>query len=95
VAALGVHKGALACAHLIQWAMTTAELGEVPTVEQYAESWAVTERTGWRHAAELRAVFGEDWRAAVEDLSHKVTTHGVRTPRAGMELPLPSTLATA
>jgi hypothetical protein len=79
VAAKGVHRGALAAAHVAQWAMTTHELGRIPTVVEYAEWWAVKERTGWRHRADCRDVFGESWREVVLSLAAEIGRRKVRS----------------
>jgi hypothetical protein len=69
VAALGVHKGALAAASVAQWAIAAHELEHVPTTVEYVEFWYCTERTGWNHRAAIRSVFGDDWPSVVEALA--------------------------
>ena len=81
VAAKGVHRGAVVAAHIAQWAMTTEALGRVPTTVEYAEWWAVDERTGWRHRAEARDVFGDSWSEVVSQLADEMGRRKVRSPR--------------
>lgn len=69
VARRGVHRGSLAAAHVAQWAMAIDALGHVPTVVEYAEWWSISERTGWRHAERVEAVFGDEWRSVVEAIA--------------------------
>jgi hypothetical protein len=80
---LGVHRGAFVAAHVAQWAITAEDLGRFPTTAEYAEWWALDERTGWRHRAEIRDVFGE-----VEPVVMAVAARieGSRSPRAVMRL---------
>lgn len=89
---LGVHKGALAAANVAQWALATYDLGHVPTVVEYAEYWAIAERTGWLHGKRAADVFGKDeWRSVVEAVAAEITQR--RSPRAVMALPLPASVA--
>ena len=81
VAVKGVHRGAIAAAHVAQWAMTTEALGRLPTTVEYADWWAVDERTGWRHRAEAREVFGESWGEVVQLLADEMARRKVRSPR--------------
>jgi hypothetical protein len=67
----GLHKGAVRAADVGKWVIATQALGQVPTVEAYCEWWAVTERTGWRHAATCRELFGDEWRGVVLVLAAK------------------------
>lgn len=85
VAKLGVHRGALAAAHVAQWVIATDDLGHVPTTVEYSEYWAIDERTGWRHRANVAAVLGDEWQAAVEALVREVDSH---SKRAVMGLPV-------
>jgi hypothetical protein len=86
-AKLGVHKGALAAAHIAQWALATAELGHVPTTVEYAEFWFVDERTGWRHRADCRDVLGENWQDVVLALAAAADR---RSTAAVVALPVPA-----
>ena len=76
----GVHKGALTAAHVAQYAIATAELGEVPGTARYADYWAIDERTGWRHREGIREVFGDDWRAVVEQVAAEATKRQTTAP---------------
>jgi hypothetical protein len=86
VRSAGVHRGALVAAWVAQWAMTANDLGRFPTAVEYAEWWAVDERTAWRHRAGIRDVFGD-----VEPIVMAVASgvDGRRSPRAVMGLPVP------
>lgn len=75
VAKRGVHRGALAAANVAQWALTIDALGRIPTIVEYAEWWSCSERTGWRHAERIEAVFGEDWRPMVEAIAVAARKH--------------------
>jgi hypothetical protein len=81
VLALGVHRGAIAAAHVARWAIAVHELGRMPTTVEYAEYWFVTERTGWNHRASCRAVFGDEWPRVVEavaaDIGEKLSPRAV------------------
>jgi hypothetical protein len=83
---LGVHRGAIAAARVAQWAMATAELGHIPSTTEYAEWWAVDERTGWRHRAAVRSVFGENWQPTVERIAAEAARGRLRSPRAVQQL---------
>jgi hypothetical protein len=78
-AARGIHRGAITAAHVAQWAMTTAELGYVPSTVEYSEWWGVDERTGWRHRAGIRDVFGEDWPVVVERVGQEIKRRSERS----------------
>lgn len=86
VAVKGVHRGAIVAAHVAQWAMTTHELGRVPTTLEYAEWWAVDERTGWRHRAGVKDVFGESWVEVVLLLADEMERRKLRSPRGVLGL---------
>jgi len=88
IARLGVHRGAVAAARVAQWAMTTADLGRVPTTVEYSEWWAVTERTGWNHRALVHEALGEDWPTVVERVAEVVAAKKLRSPRAVQQLAL-------
>lgn len=81
---LGVHRGAIAAARVAQWALATADLGHVPTTVEYANWWAVTERTGWNHRSACRDVFGDDWPDVVEFVARQIGDR--RSPREVMRL---------
>lgn len=83
---LDVHRGALAAARVAQWALTTAELGRVPTTVEYAEWWAVDERTGWRHRALVHDALGDEWQSVVELVAAEVKRRRARSPRAVQQL---------
>jgi hypothetical protein len=85
VASLGVHRGAVAAANVAQWAIATSELGHVPTVAEYVDYWAITDRSGWNHAARVREALGDDWRAVVDALSRHLESHA---PGRVMRAPL-------
>jgi hypothetical protein len=72
IAKLGVHRGAIAAARVAQWAIATRELGHVPTVAEYSDWWALSERTGWYHASRIEAVFGDEWRDVVELVAREI-----------------------
>lgn len=78
VAVFGVHRGAFAAAHISQLAMTTHELGRVPTNDEYAEWWAVSERAGWNHRAEAREVFGDAWEDVVRQVADAIAARHVK-----------------
>jgi hypothetical protein len=82
----GVHRGALTAAHVAQWAIATADLDRVPTGSEYAEFWAVSERTAWYHRAGMREVYGERWPELVEQVAQVIVKGGERSPRRVMSL---------
>lgn len=84
VLAHGVHRGAVAAAHTAQWIIATHDLGHFPTTVEYADYWAVDERTGWRHRAQIAAALGPDWMTAVQKLADGMGDS--RSPRAVMKL---------
>lgn len=86
VAVKGVHRGAFAAAHIAQLAMQTRELGRIPSAVEYADWWAVDERTAWRHRAEARDVFGDAWEDVVLVLVAEMDRRSVRSPRGVQEL---------
>jgi hypothetical protein len=85
---LGVHKGALAAARISQYAMVVADFGRLPTNLEYAEWWAVDERTGWRHRALMVEALGEDWQPIVERVAAVIAAKKLRSPRAVQQLAL-------
>lgn len=92
VARLGAHRGARAAANVAQYAITTRELGHVPTTVEYADYWALSERSGWDHRARVKSVFGDDWREVVETVAAEIER---RSTREVMGLPIPARLAAA
>jgi hypothetical protein len=88
-ARLGVHKGALAAAWLVEYALATRDLGHVPSGREYA-AWAfVDDRTAWRRRSALREVFGDDrWVEVVEALAAQVEPG--RSIRGQVALPVPA-----
>jgi hypothetical protein len=86
-AKLGVHRGALAAANVAQYAITTHELGRFPTAVEYADWWAISERTAWRHRERITDAFGDDWREVVEAVADEIG--GRLAPRDVMNLPVP------
>lgn len=87
VARLGVHRGAVAAANVAQWAIATHELGHVPTTVEYAEYWAIAERSGWNHRARIRDALGEDWQPVVESIA--AAAGKTQSRAAVMRAPLP------
>lgn len=89
VAVRGVHAGALTAAHVAQVAMTTAELGRVPSGREYAEFWAVSERTSFKQWEGIAEVFGPDWREVVEKVAAQIAEKRERRLRrvTGFALP--------
>lgn len=85
---LGVHRGAIAAARVAQWSLVAAELGRVPTTVEYAEWWAIDERTGWRHRAAVQAALGDDWPPIIEHLAQAAAAQQARSPRAIQQLAL-------
>ena len=85
---LGVHRGAIAAARVAQWAITTQELGHVPTTVEYAEWWAVSERTGWNHRALIQEALGGEWASVVTRIAVEVGRWRTRSPRAVQRLEL-------
>lgn len=85
---LGVHRGAIAAARVAQWAITTDELGHVPTTVEYAEWWSVDERTGWRHRALIQEALGGEWASIVTRIAVEAGRRRARSPRAVQRLEL-------
>jgi hypothetical protein len=77
----GVHAGALTAAHVAQVAMTTAELGQVPSGNVYAEYWAVNPRTAFKQWEGIAEVFGPDWRVVVEQVAREINARRERKLR--------------
>jgi hypothetical protein len=80
---LGVHRGAVAAANVAQWALAADSLGHFPTTVEYAEWWAISERTAWRHRARCHSALGDDWQNVVESIAREIDE---RSPRAVMKL---------
>jgi hypothetical protein len=91
VARFGHHRGGFAAAHVAQLAITAAGLGRLPTAVEYADDWAIDERTAWRHRAEARAALGDDWETVVVQLAGRLGER--RTPRAVLGLTAPALTA--
>jgi hypothetical protein len=72
VAALGVHRGALAAAKVFQYAQATRDLGHVPSHVEYARYWHVAERNGKKHRSQIQAVFGDEWEAVIERVAARM-----------------------
>lgn len=85
---LGVHRGAIAAARAAQWAITTNELGHFPTTVEYAEWWAIDERTGWRHRALIHEALGGEWASIVTRMAVAAGRRQARSPRAVQKLKL-------
>jgi hypothetical protein len=93
VANLGVHRGAVAAANVAQLALTTSDLGHFPTAVEYAEYWAVIERTAFHHRRRAREGLGDEYQAVVLQLAAIITAKKSRSPRAVMSLPVPRPVA--
>lgn len=65
----GVHRGGVYCAQFLQLALTARRLGRVPTAVEYADDWAISERSAWYHREHARGVFGERWEEAVLEVA--------------------------
>jgi hypothetical protein len=76
-----MRRGGLTAATVAQWAIAAADLGHMPTTVEYADWWGVDERTGWRHRAAIREVFGDNWQAAIELIVAEVERRRLRSPR--------------
>jgi hypothetical protein len=61
----GLHRGALTAAHVAQYALAMNDLGHFPTAVEYADYWAVSERTAFAHRAGIAEVFGRRWQDVV------------------------------
>lgn len=98
---LGVHRGALAAARVAMMAIAANELGHFPSATEYAEYWAVDERTAWRHrAAAVAGVVGptvqdddalEVLRAVVDVLAKHIAATQERSPKRVAATALPRT----
>ena len=55
----GLRKASSIGAFIIAWLTVHHELGERPTVEQYADWWKVSRATAYREQAEFREVWPE------------------------------------
>jgi len=90
IASRGVHRGALTAAWVAQWARCAQELGRFPTTAQYADYWAIHERTGWRHREAIVDVFGEEFEPTVMYVAAAIADRlgQSHSPRAVMDLAL-------
>ncbi|MBA3660054.1 MAG: hypothetical protein H0W67_10695 [Gemmatimonadales bacterium] len=86
VRASGMRRGGLTASFVAQWAITAAELGHVPTTVEYGEWWYIDERTGWRHRAAIRDVFGDNWQEVIEMVAADIKRRRLRSPRDVMRL---------
>lgn len=84
----GVHKGAIAAAHMAQIAATVIEYGRDFTNEQYMELWAVSERTAWAHRAEAVEVYGDGWRDVGAELARLMEREHTRALGKALQLRL-------
>lgn len=85
-AKLGIHRGAVVAAHIVQAAMVAHEHGPEFSNREYCEFWGVDERTGWLHRSEAKAVYGDAWREVVAALAVEMETRGVRSPAKATRL---------
>jgi hypothetical protein len=53
-ARVGIRKAARALAFMTCWAVSEARLGRPPTIEEYADEWAVSLATAYRDLAVFR-----------------------------------------
>lgn len=81
---LGQTRGGLAAANIAQYAIAQAELGHFPTAVEYADYWAISERTAWRHRSRCEAAFGDAWPEVVEQLAAYLVKSRERSPRSAM-----------
>jgi hypothetical protein len=58
----------------------------MPLTREYAEWWAISERTGERHRAGILDVFGEQWPSVVESIAAEIRRRRVRAPRDVLRL---------
>lgn len=69
----GVHAGALTAKDVALAAMLTVKLGgRFPTAPEYADYWAVSERTAFKQWSGIAEVFGPDWRELVIKLAGEI-----------------------
>jgi hypothetical protein len=94
VARVGVHRGALAASYVARYAMTQTRLGKFPTTVEYAEDWAIDERSAWRHRAKMHDALGEDWPAIVEHVAAQIERRQLGV-NAATQLPVPARLVAA
>ena len=94
VARVGVHRGALAASYVARYAMTMHRLdGKFPTAVEYADDWAIDERTAWRHRAKMQDAIGEDWPAVVEHVAGHIDER--TSVRTSIRTAVPARLLTA
>lgn len=87
VARVGQTRGALAAAAVAQYAIAEYDLGKFPTAVEYADYWAISERTAFRHRARMERVFADDWRVVVSGVTEQIRRRDLeRSPRTVMGL---------
>jgi hypothetical protein len=89
VATHGIHRGAIVAANVAKAAIAAVELGHVASGNEYAEFWAIDQRTSFRHFEGIADVFGPDWRDVVEQLAKRAEARGDRKARSVTKYPLP------
>lgn len=94
VARVGVHRGALAASYVARYAMTLNRLGKFPTAVEYADDWAMVERSAWHHRARMQEALGDDWPAVVEHVAREIGRRQLGVKDA-TKLSLPSRIAVA
>lgn len=82
VAKHGLHRGAFTAAYACQHAICMVDIGHLPTHREYAEYWAVDERSSKNHRARVRDVFGDEWEAVVRQLATYAQRTGKWSPGA-------------
>lgn len=94
IAGAGVHRGALAASYVARYAMTQTRLGKFPTAVEYADDWAMAERSAWHHRAAMTQALGDDWPTIVEWVADEISRRqlGVNDVK---RLTVPSKLAVA
>jgi len=84
-------RGLKVCEYVIEWSIAAQALGKMPTTVEYAEWWAMSERSAWRHRAAIRELFpGEEFPRLVEAVSVQMTARLAAGPRRRLhDLPAP------
>lgn len=90
----GVHRGALAASYVARYAMTQHRLGKFPTTVEYANDWAITERSAWNHRAKMHDALGDEWPAVVEWVASEIERRSLGVSDV-KQLPIPAKLAVA
>jgi hypothetical protein len=72
--------------------MTQIRLGKFPTTLEYADDWAIDERSAWRHREKMRDALGDDWPEVVAHVAREVERRQLGVKDA-TRLALPSKLA--